>query len=70
MNQFNTDDRVRVVGERNKLYVVHRDVPAPDGSLLLYGGSANHWKFRSVHPDRLRLVPIKRRRKVNEAEEG
>lgn len=61
--QFKEGDRVRVIGRKNRFYIVHRAEPAADGSILLYGGHPNPnmaQGYVSVMPDR--LVSAKRKR--------
>lgn len=61
--EFKEGDKVRITGERGTVYIVKRTEPYADGSLLVFGGSANpngNQRFRNVQPDR--LTPCKDRR--------
>lgn len=60
---FKVGDRVRIVGRKNRFYIVHRAEPGPDGSLLLYGGHPNPnmaQGYVSVLPSNLVRAPRKR----------
>lgn len=62
-SEFKVGDRVRIVGRKNRVYIVHRAEPGPDGSLLLYGGHPNPnmgQGYVSVMPSNLVPAPRKR----------
>ena len=59
MSEWKTGDRVRVRGLAG-IYVVQKDDPNADGSISLYGGSADPngvRGFRDIMPERLKAAP-------------